>query len=247
MKPFVGVLIVSVLAYKPVFECVAADGARYLSNLENRWPGQAPGEIGDIHSVTAYGRTTVAFTTGNQETTLRAVSFEFLIEPSSIGSWDSVDVHLRSSGTPTITAQLGAPQLSQMMTQWPKESFPNIYKRFVEFQPAGATYLPPLSDFEVVVSRRPGSPLDSGLLFTRSEAYKSLDGWKMGPTTSANPFAVGEFLKFAVYATAVPEPSAFALVGLAALWPSLRRLAANVAHGRDSNDDVPRLIPWVAV
>jgi hypothetical protein len=224
VKVFVCVLVLTALAYKLNNHCAAADAIPYVSNLENRWQGgQAPGDIGDIHSVTAYGPTTVAFSTGNQETILRAVTFEFLVAPETIGSWDSVNVALRSSDN-TISGQLGGPQLNRMKTQWPKNLFPTIYTQFVDFQPAEATYLPALTEFEIVVSRRPGSPLDGGLLFTKSEAYESMDGWKMGPTTSANPFAAGEFLKFAVHATVVPEPTTFALVCLALVLTYVTRV-----------------------
>jgi hypothetical protein len=181
----------------------------YVSNLDDRWP--ADQGIGDIHGI--FGDPIVArFTTGNTGVQLDAVTLEFLTDKSLTG-WEKVDVNLHSSGVGGTGRTLINPSINPKPTQWPQNPRNNnLFTVYVDFHPPTATYLPPLTPFEVVIDAPIGAQ-QNGLLYTASSGFQATDGWTMGPTSGTHdPSAAGEFLKLAVYATAVPEPSALTIL-----------------------------------
>jgi hypothetical protein len=188
-----------------------ANATFYVSNLQNAFGG---GGIGDIHGLfqggTPYGNDIAHFQTGSGTYSLNFITLEF-----TSGS-QYVNAQLVQNGN--VLATLGNPQTNPQQTQWPG------YTTFINFYPTAATYLNPLTQYDVVLSNPAGSGGDAGLLFSVSSAYSSPAGWTLSPTSSGNPYAAGEYLKFAVDATAVPEPNPLTLFVIAALAYSAQRV-----------------------
>jgi hypothetical protein len=202
--------------------CAVAQPLEYLSNLQNRFPQQG---IGDIHSVFAYGPTTASFTTGSNAVQLGAIRLEFIDakptkqapDPISNENWGALDLRLQSaSGGTADSVRLSKIAVNTSYTQWPQTPTAAVFTLTIDFGPSDATYLPPLTPFLVTISVPTGKD-DEGMLYTMSPAYDSQNGWKMGPTTSKNPFAAGEWVKMGILATAVPEPPVCAIATLAAM------------------------------
>jgi len=97
------------------------------------------------------------------------------------------------------------------------------YTEFFDYSPEGNIELDSLSQYYVTISMPADSPVNAALMFTRSSAYTSEDGWTMGPTVSGDPYAAGEYLKLGVDATRVPDAANTALLlimglGAIAAW-----------------------------
>jgi hypothetical protein len=109
-----------------------------------------------------------------------------------------------------LLGRLGTPEVNPKPTQWPSSVDPVVYTAYVDFRPAGSLVLQPSSQYSVMVNDS-DSWHNAALLFTRLPGYTSAFDWRMDATSSSNPFADGEFLKLAVNASLVPEPSAWAV------------------------------------
>jgi hypothetical protein len=188
-----------------LFAVTKSHATFYVSNLDNVFSG---GGIGDIHGLfqggAYYGTDTAHFDTGTGNYTLNFITLEFYS-----GS-QYVTAQLLQNGN--ILATLGNPQVNAKQTQWP------AYTKFINFYPTTPVQLSPLASYDILLSNPAGSGGDAALLFSLSSAFASSAGWTMSPTTSGNPSAFGQYLKLAVDATPVPEPSAtILLIGATAI------------------------------
>lgn len=186
--------------------CWKAAAIQEVSNLGNQWPS---GSIGDIHGVfqggNPYGNDEVGFTTGASAYALNSVTLELFDANSPGGNSPAQALNVQLFLGSSLLGQLANPVASPTPTQWPQASHPSGYTTFFNFAPATQITLNPNSQYTVVISMPAGSGVDAALMFTQSSAYTSHDGWLMGPTSTGNPFTVGEYLKFGVNATAVPD------------------------------------------
>jgi hypothetical protein len=185
-----------------------------LSNLDDLWTS---GGIGDIHSLfpggNPYGTDTARFTTGTgSRFVLNAVTLEFYPANSS-QQWANISVQLFQQTGNVLLGSLRDPSVNSKPTQWPGST------TFVDFTPAAPITLDPSSQYAVVLSVPADSPSGANLLFAASSAYSTPTDWKMGLTTSGNPYASWEHLMLAVDVTPIPEPCTAALLlgGCAAL------------------------------
>jgi hypothetical protein len=207
-----------------------AQATVYVSNLGDLW---TQGGIGDIHGLfaggTPYGSDTARFTTGAGSYSLNAITLEFEFDSgypagAAAPQWVSIQLFQGSS----LLGSFGNPRVDPTPTQWPQSSNPSAYTQFIDFSPLELITLNPLTEYSIVASMPANSPVVAALLFTRSSAYDSVEGWAMGTTTTGNPYAVGERLVMAVEASLVPEPNTAALTlgGFLVLmggWKSLRK------------------------
>ena len=94
--------------------------------------------------------------------------------------------------------------------------------------PRGDVELGAFTHYLVEVSDPQESQSAAGLLFSVSSADTTSTGWLMGPTLGGSPIGEGngEFLKLAVDATAVPEPSSVHLTLFSIAVLILGRLVA---------------------
>ncbi len=192
----------------------------YISNLGDRWMGQTPQEIGDIHALST-GEFDARFSTGAGAFSMNSVTLEFIGLPGADALANVNVVLFQELGSQKT--QIGAfatPTVNPTPTQWPHGT------TYLDFHPVAATSLQPFSEYSVAIyetSLKP--PLDVGLLFTLSSKFTTPTDWRIGPTTTHDPFAGGEFLKFAADATLVPEPrlSGLILTGGVALATALAR------------------------
>jgi len=131
-----------------------------------------------------------------QKFELDSVTFEFLggmAEP-----WSNITIQVcQQVGTNGILlGELGNASLNPTQTQWPGET------SFIDFHPLTNIVLESSSEYFVSVSVPYNSSIFA-MLFTQSGTYVTLTDWRMGETTTHNPWAVWEYLKFAVSATLV--------------------------------------------
>jgi hypothetical protein len=210
-----------------------AEAEIYLSNLANLW---TQGGIGDIHDLTAgsqpYGDYVASFTTGAGSYSLNAVTFEFYFNGTrrSLGpSWIGIGLYQGSA----YLGSYGNPAVDPTPTQWPQSSNPNSYTQFIDFTPLQqqTITLNPFTQYTIDLSMPGNTTAVASLLFSRSSAYASVDGWVMGATTSGNPAAFGERIMMALDATPVPEPNTATLLlgGIIVLmrgWRSLGKRAS---------------------
>jgi len=191
----------------------------YISNLGNLWNGGDTTTIGDIHALFPgghpYGNDTNFFSTGAGNFTLNAITLEFYATPGSSiappGNWLYLNVQIFQHFTDgfLLAGVFGQIRDNPSPTQWPQNGS-NPYTQLVDFIPSGTAgrglALQPFIEYSIVLKVTSGTRGGSSLLFTTSANYVTPTDWTMGPTTTGNPNANGEYLKFAVDATPVPEP-----------------------------------------
>ena len=202
--------------------CLRVGAVQTVSNLADTWTS---GGIGDIHALfpggNPYGSDTAHFTTGAGVYSLNSITLEFEFDsgyPAGLASPQAVNVQLFLGST--LLGTLANPVADSAPTQWPQFSNGNAYTKYIDFTPSAQIRLNPNSQYSLVISMPANSSVDAALLFARSSAYTSVDNWVMGPTSSGNPFAGGEYLKLAVNATTVPDAAntaALLSAGLAAI------------------------------
>jgi hypothetical protein len=202
----VALLTATLILFAPQREACATV---YVSNLDNQFSGG----IGDIHGLfpggIPYGNDIAHFKTGAGLYTLNFVTLEFY------SGWQYINAQLVQNGI--VLGQLGNPQVNPKQTQWPGRT------TFINFYPNTTLQLNASTSYDVLLSNPVGSGGDAALLFSVSSAYSSPAGWSMTPTSSDNPFAVGQFLKLAIEATLVPEPTPTLLLGGSAVLAFLAR------------------------
>ena len=200
----------------------------YVSNLGTRWVDPANpdvNDIGDIHALVggyapfvahfltgtvsgevgpaAVGLVSVAPSTNWPVTgfVLNQVTFEFIGGRDQ--SWSNVTVELyQELGTNRVLlATLCSPSVNPALTQWPEHGDPNFCTTYVDYFALTNIVLQPASEYSFNIL-----PVFSfGMLFAISPAFASLTDWRMGQTLTGDPWAAGEFLKFAVDASAIPS------------------------------------------
>jgi hypothetical protein len=189
----------------------------FLSNLGNHFPLDG---IGDIHNLFPGSYSfTACFTTGDAAFTLNAVTLELYDDRTLFApnSWTNLSLRLYEAlgSQKILLGELGSPTINPTPTQWPIGSTgPNgPYTTYVDFHPVQGVELGPFMQCLVQISDPPASPSSAGLLFSFSSQYTTPTDWGMNPTVSGSPTGEGngEFLKLAVDATEVPEPSSVGL------------------------------------
>src|SRR3974390_1156754 len=201
--------------------CPLSRSDEYLSNLGDLWPD--PTGIGDIHVLFYfYAPFVVHFLTGSalndpryakvrianpvlpttnhitiQQFQLDSVTFEF--QGGIVQPWSNITMQVcqqvGSNGVPL--GNLGNPSLNPTRTQWPG------FSSFIDFHPLTNIVLESSSEYFVSLSVPYNYPADFAMLFTWSTDYVTLTDWRMGETTTHDPWAAGEYLMFAVNATAI--------------------------------------------
>ena len=203
-------------------------GVEYLSNLGNLWsdPGTSMGDIVAIYSGVA--PFTLQFFTGapSGETTtagiitgqavigahptnvvafeLNLVTLEFVGDHTQPWSDVSVQVYQQMSNGKMLVGELGNPVLDPSPTQWPESRNPPWFCTcYVDYTPLTEISLQPTSEYSLVLN---GS--NCGLLFSLSSQFVTATDWRMGTTTTSDPWVGSkEFLKVAIAATEILEPS----------------------------------------
>jgi hypothetical protein len=194
-------LIAAALWLSAVNHTATADTV-YLSNLDTLWTSVG---IGDIHGLfpggPPYGTDTARFTTGSGGGfSLNAITLEFDAVPPS-PQWENISIQIFQQAGNLLLGSFGNPVVNPKPTQWPG------YTTFIDFSPLESLYLNPVTQYSLVLSVPANSPSGAALLFARSPVYATPTDWIMSSTISGNPYATGEFLKLAVEATLIPEPS----------------------------------------
>jgi hypothetical protein len=189
-----------------------AFAAQMISNLTN--PPPQPG-IGDIQGIPSNQSFIGRFSTGLGSFSVNSVTLEFLTlpdlypDPLSLQNFH-LDFYqqMPGFGNLTLLGSLGNIQLDPTPTIFPG------YTTYYAFSPLSPITLDPSSTYAVVASDTSATGYQEGLLFTQDFSAQSPVGWQMalsyfgpynGPFTGWHVF--GENLKFAVDATAIPEPS----------------------------------------
>jgi hypothetical protein len=205
--------------------------AEYLSNLDNPWidPGNPTCHcsIGDIHGlISGYDPYQVQFFTGARsvetdvpglhtvETVaigtnlvsvtgfeLNSVTFEFIYGHDQPWSNANVKIYQGIADQRQLLGQLGNPAVNPKPTQWPESVNPRFCTTHVDYFPLTEIILQPSSEYSLVLTEA-GSP-SLGLLFSLSSDFVTTTDWRMGVTTTHNPWAAGEFLKVGIDATAI--------------------------------------------
>jgi hypothetical protein len=216
---YLGRLLILSLALCLLATSQKAGATLYLSNLDNLWPS---GSIGDIHGLspggTPYGNDTATFTTGAGNFTVNAITLQFFFfsgYPAGNAAPQSISIQLFQGDS--LLGSFGNPVANPKPTQWPQGSNPNAYTQFIDFSPLQPITFSPSTEYSVVASMPASSSVSASLLFTKSSTYTSPADWIMGPTTTGNPYANGEYLMMAVNASPVPEPHATALLLIGAI------------------------------
>lgn len=194
----------------------SVEAATQLSNLDNRHP---EGSLGDIQYLqpefVGYDRYTIPFTTGGGLFNVNSITLEFLFDtqvPTSIMATQWIRLRLFEDQSPQRPlGSFGNPVPNAKPTQWPNWS-PTIHTEYVDFSPLEDIRLKPSTEYSLLLTMPTNSPGNALLLFSMSSNYVAPSGWQMSATTSHNPYAAGEYLKFAIDATLVPEPNAATLV-----------------------------------
>ena len=228
--------ILAVVSFLAVLQ--SAEAVSVVSNLGNIWPQN--GTIGDIHGVfrggTPYGSDTASFTTGAGTFSLNSITLEFEFGSSfSSPQWLEVQLFQNVGGAQVFVGNLGNAVANPTPTQWPQSPTRNAYTEFFDYSPDGSIELDPFSQYYVTISMPANSPVNAALMFTRSGAYTSEDGWTMGPTVSGDPFAAGEYLKLGVDASQVPDAANTTLLliiglGVIAGWRMFGKAGHSTAH-----------------
>lgn len=189
----------------------------FLSNLDTPFVGG----IGDIHGLfpggVPYGSDTARFTTGSGVGfSVNSITLEFTAVPHQ---WENIQMHLFGNAGSEFLGSFGRPIINPKSTQWPQETV------YVDFSPLAPIDLKPLAEYSVVLSVPADRPEGAALLFAWSPVYTTPTDWSMRSTITDNPFAQDQFLKLAVDATVVPEPSTLALLtaGAAVVVAALSR------------------------
>jgi len=203
-------------------------GNQYISNLGNLWTN---GGIGDIHDLglNSGAQFIARFSTGAGSYQLSAVTLEFLTlsAPSwPTQSWNNISLRLYQQPGDFL-GQLWNPVVSPTPTQWPQSVNPNAYTSYIDFRTIEPISLKPFTEYLVVANASSQPGVWASLLFTQSDNSTTPTDWQMGPTSTVpeNPYAAGEFLKFAVDATLVPEPYPSSMAVLACAAFALRTLS----------------------
>lgn len=220
-------LLVGAAAWCLLTVRVQADS--YLSNLGNLWPG---GGVGDIHGVfrggTPYGSYTAHFATGAGYFAVDDVTLEFFSSLDSARQL-SVQIFEQTGSGSLLLGGFANPVIDSSPTQWP------AYTTYIVFFPTNKISLNPFSQYSLVLSMPASSPVDAALLFSKSYAYDSPAGWTMRPTTSGNPYALGEYLKLRVDATQVLPDTTPPTIAISAnpdvLWPPNGRMVPITISG----------------
>jgi hypothetical protein len=122
--------------------------------------------------------------------------------------WTDVQVALYEQvGTNSaLVGQLGIPAVDPQLTEWPESVNPSFCTTYVDFLPSTEICLQPKTEYLVsVATHTPG--IDFGVIFTLSSNYVSEADWRQGPTfTTHDPWAAGEFIKFALDVTGNAGP-----------------------------------------
>jgi hypothetical protein len=189
--------------------CFRAGAIQEVSNLGDQWP--INGSIGDIQAFFPGGSSdTAQFTTGASAYALNSLTLEFEFHgsysppvtiPPGPGSL-SLQLFLGS----TLLGTLANPAINPTPTQWPESTHPGDHTTFIDFTPTTAIRLGPNSKYSLVISMPANSGVDAALMYTRSPAYISSDDWVMYTATG------GDYLKFAVGATKVPDQANTAIL-----------------------------------
>lgn len=221
----------------------------YLSNLGNPWidPGNPTCNcsIGDFQTLlenwpfavqfftgaTSGGTNPAAINTVEQGAVttnsipvgfqLNSVTFEFDVHSSQPWSNLNVQVYQQVGGQGIPLGGLRDPMVNPKPTQWPGTTI------YVDYLPLTNIMLQPLSEYSLALSVPSTSSGAFGLLFTIFSNFVTTTDWRMGATTTQDPWAVGEFLKVAIDATAIPGTNS-ATVGLSNVRLVATRVGTNL-------------------
>jgi hypothetical protein len=145
------------------------------------------------------------------------LTLEFIYTPSQQGLANMEIVLFEQEGDQSIrVGDLGNPTVNPTSTQWPQSVSRENYTVYIDFHPLTPFSLQPDSHYLIGIKERTFNPSwDVGLLFTRSPQFTTPADWQMGQTTTHDRYANGEFLKFGLDATPIPEPLPTTLMLLA--------------------------------
>jgi hypothetical protein len=211
-----------------------AQADTYLSNLKNVYPDPETNSIGDIHGLfprgQPYGSNLVPFTTGPGFFLLNSITLEFEFarswpEGSAAPGWVDIELFEHVGTNSFLVGSLASPSVNPTPTQWPDAS-KLAWTTFYDFWPSREIQLLPLSRYSLVLSMPPESPVAAALLFSISSKYVARDGWTMTKTISDYPQSTGNYLKIAVDATSIPEPSTVAMFVVGCLLVGWRILSS---------------------
>src|SRR5690348_15885577 len=212
---------------------VQVGAEQYLSNLGNRFvdpanPTMPPeNEIGDDQAlISAYQPFAVQFFTGSglvkwdnvriysgsatnlagvKLFELSAVTFEFFGGHSQVWSNVNVQLYHQVGKQSVLVADLGNPSVNPTPTEWPESVKSNFCTAYVDFHPLKEVLLQPSSEYWAVLTVADYVWPRFAALFSLSSKFVTSTDWRMGITTSHDPWAAGEFLKFAADATPILE------------------------------------------
>src|SRR5436190_4845603 len=209
----------------------SASAEDYLSNLGTRFvdpanPNAGASEIGDCHWLfSLYQPFAVQFFTGSGSDESKFIKMHTGIPPVGVTNltlthfkldsatfeflwghaqaWSNVNVQLyhQVGKENVLIGELGNPVVNSAKTQWPESVNPAFCTTYVDYHPLSEILLEPSAAYWLsltVASDHPGL----SLLFGLSPKFVTSTDWRMGVTTTHDPWAAGEYLKFAVGATA---------------------------------------------
>jgi hypothetical protein len=156
---------------------------------------------------------------------LDSVTFEFIWGHAQPWSDANVEVYQGTGDQSILLGQLGNPAVDPMPTQWPESVNPGFCTTHVDYFPLTKIVLQPSSEYSLVLTEA-GSP-SLGLLFSLSSNFVTATDWRMGVTTTHDPWAAGEFLKVGIDATAILKTNSLN-VALSSVRLSATRVGNNL-------------------
>ena len=235
----VWVLLCSVVAagWSEADECLSNLGNRFVDPANPTVPPE--NEIGDIQGLLSiYEPFAVQFFTGSgsderenaristgspvapgtnfatvTQFELGSATFEFLGGHSQ--AWSNVNVQLyhQVGKERVLLEQLGNPSVNPSPTEWPESVNPAFCTTYVDYHPLVETLLQPSGEYWVVLTAADNVWPRFGLLFSLSSKFVTSSDWRMGETTTPDPWAAGEYLKFAVSATPIRGTNSTGVLG----------------------------------
>jgi hypothetical protein len=134
---------------------------------------------------------------------LGAVTFEFL--GGHLQAWSNVNVQLfhQVGKESVLVADLGNPSVDPTPTEWPESVNPSFCTTYVDYHPLREILLQPFAEYWAVLTVADDVWPRFAALFSLSSKYVASTDWRMGETTTHDPWAAGEYLKFAVNAAPI--------------------------------------------